>query len=86
MEGFDAGTRDLPAPPAGVAEETRVRLAEALTAIVAGATPEELAGYVEDGFPEHVAQALSRPGEQEEMLAHVDVLLSISRPPVGAGV
>lgn len=83
MEGFDAGTRDLPAPPAELAEETRARLALVVAAIVHQRTPEDIAGYLEDGFPEEITAGIERPGERDEMLAHVDVLLSIAQAPAG---
>lgn len=85
MNGFEAGDRELPAPPVGVTDETRATMAKVLVAIVGGpeggATPEELAGFLEDGFPGWVVEALERPGEGEEFNAHIDVLLSVLQSP-----
>jgi hypothetical protein len=77
MQGFDAGDRELPTPEIQIDDETRGRLVLSLVAIVDGATPEELAGYLEDGFPARVADGLERPDERAEMSAHVDLLLTV---------
>lgn len=80
--GFDAGERELPEPLVPIADETKERLALALTAIVGGATPEELADYLDEGaFPDEIVGALDRAGEREEMFAHIDLLLRIQQSP-----
>ena len=86
MEGFDAGDRDLPTPPVPVAEETKAAMALTLSAIVHGATPEEIVGYLDDGFPDDVREALDRPGERDEMGAHIDLLLTVMQTPALATV
>lgn len=80
-QGFEAGERELPEPPVPVGDETKERMATALCAIVGGATPEEVADYLDGAFPHEVVEALERAGEREEMYAHVDLLLRIQQSP-----
>jgi hypothetical protein len=84
QDGFPAGDRELPTPPIEVSPDTRERLIQSLTEIVAGSTPEELAGYLDDGFPDSTGEALERPGERDEMGAHVDLLLTVLQTPAPA--
>jgi hypothetical protein len=85
MDGFDAGQQVIPGPAVDVAPEVRARLVEVLAAMVCGKTPEEIAGYLEDGFPGEVGELLERPGERDEMAAHLDVILSVLQSPVETG-
>lgn len=86
-EGFEAEDRDLPTPPVGVEDVTRLRLMLTVAAIIGGATPEEVAGYHEgEEFPASVYEALDRPGERDELSAHVDLLLSLVQSPSPSAV
>lgn len=80
MHGFEE-TGALPSPPAPVDDATKARLTRVLTAIVSGATPGEVARYLEAGFPDFVEEALQRPLEGQEMADHVDVLLATLQTP-----
>lgn len=82
MPGFDAGERELPRPIVDVAPETRQRIQQVLVAIVDGATPEEIADYLEHGFPD--APFLDEPGQREEFDSHIDTVLSLLQSPVEA--
>jgi hypothetical protein len=73
---FETGDRQLPAPQAEVPAATRRRLMLALESIIDGATPEQLAGFLSEGFPPTVTAALERPWESEELSDHVNVLVS----------
>jgi hypothetical protein len=85
VEGFDAGEKTIPAPLVQVADGTRERLIRLLAAVVCGSTPETVAGYLEeDEFPDVVSEMLGRPGEREELGAHVDLLLGVLQAPAGA--
>jgi hypothetical protein len=81
MDGFEVDDRPILAPPVPVDDVTKERLATALSAIIAGATPEDLVDYLEQGFPASVTDALERPGERDEMYAHLDLLLGILQAP-----
>lgn len=65
-------TVDIP----DVAREQMVRI---LAAVVTGGSPEEIAGYLSDGWPPVVVETLDRLGEQEELSAHVDLLVAALR-------
>lgn len=84
MHGFDGGDVVLPAPPIPVQDETRGRMIEVLAAVVTGATPQEITGYLDDGFPGEVVEMLDRPLEREEMSAHVDLLLTVMQSSAAA--
>jgi hypothetical protein len=84
MDGFDAGEKVLPTPLVDVGEQTKGRLALVLMAVVHGCTPEEVAGFIDNGFPAEVERTLERPFEREEMAAHVDLLLTVLQSPVEA--
>lgn len=75
MNGFDAGDTPTLTPPVPIEAATRERLTQLVAAITLGSTPEEIAGYLDDGFPDEVGLLLARPLEAEEMSAHVDLLL-----------
>jgi hypothetical protein len=81
VHGFVAADRELLTPPVQVDEATRTRLGEVLAAIALGCTPEEVSGFLEDGFPAEVSDLLERPLEADEMGAHVDVLLGVMQSP-----
>lgn len=81
MEGFEVEDRELPTPLIPVETETKETMALALCAIVHGATPEDLAGYLDGAFPHEVIEALERAGERDEMWAHVDLLVRIQQSP-----
>jgi hypothetical protein len=56
-----------------------------LAAVVCGSTPEMVAESLESGrFAEGVEAMLDRPGEREELGAHVDLLLGVLQAPAGA--
>lgn len=76
-DGFEIGDRRVPTPPVQVSDETRRRLSLSLSAIILGATPEELATMLEDGFGPEVERVLERTGETAELSDHVDLLLGI---------
>lgn len=84
MDGFDPGDCMLPGPQIPVHESTRDRLVRVAAAMVAGATPEEITGMLDEGFPPEVDEALERPGELAEMRAHVDLLLHVMQTPAAA--
>lgn len=86
MEGFEAGDKALPTPVVDVSDDVRARLVTTLYAIVDGRTPEEIAGYLESGFPQEIDDALNRPGERDEMAAHVALMLSVIQAPVSQEV
>lgn len=77
MDGFDAGDREPLSGEINVEPVTRDQLANVCAAISLGATPEEITGYLTDGFPTEVAEMFDRPHEREEMDAHVGVLLAV---------
>lgn len=84
LDGFEAPEQEIPTPPIDVADGTRERMVYVLTAMLQGATPEDVAVYLADGFPPAVAEALERPGEVDEMGAHVDLLLTVQQTPAAA--
>lgn len=82
MHGFEEREGALPTPPVQIAETTRDRLVRVVAAIVTGATPEEVADYLQaDVFPPEVLALIDRPHEAEEMGAHVDLLLTTMQTP-----
>ena len=81
MRGFDEPDGVLPAATMAVSEETRGKLVLMVASIVSGATPEEITGYLKNGWPAHVREMLDRPLEAEELGDHVDVLLSTLQAP-----
>lgn len=81
LHGFEAGDRDIPEPAIDVTPETRERMIQTLYAQIIGATPEEVAEYLQDGFPLGVTVALDCIGVREEMSNHVDLLLSVMQSP-----
>ncbi len=76
LAGFRVPRASLPV--AAVDDATRERLALVLAAIVDGCTPEEVARFVEAGFPDDVWLALERPCERAEMDAFAGLLLSVA--------
>ena len=81
LDGFEVDAVDLPVPPVPVGAEVRDTLLRMLAAALGGKTPEEIAGYLADGFPESVGLALDRPGERDELDALVDLLLFVQQSP-----
>ena len=81
MQGFDAGDRELPTPPFEVDPATRDRLIHVVASVAMCSTPEEIAGYLEDGFPDEVTVFLKRPGERDALSAHVDLFLTVLQAP-----
>lgn len=82
MQGFEpGGAGSLPSPPVEVDDATRVRLQLVLASIALGATPEDVAAYLDGGFPDKVTDMLARPLEQQEMSDHVGVILSTLQAP-----
>jgi hypothetical protein len=79
MDGFDERDRELPKPPVPVADGTREQLKLVVAAMIRGDTPEEIAGHLEDGFPEDLATAA--PLEDQERGDHVDLLLAVLQAP-----
>jgi hypothetical protein len=74
-DGFDAGDVPLPEIPAAVSDRMREHLAMCLAAIMSGATPEELAGYLDGApFPPEATGLLELPGGREELEAHLGLL------------
>lgn len=81
LSGFLVEAVDLPVPVVPIAEDCRGRMIETLAAMVHGETPEAIAGYLRDGFPASIREALARPFEREEMSAFVDLLLVVQQSP-----
>lgn len=79
LHGFAVEPVELPAPTFPVSEECRARLVRVAAAMLAGATPEAIAGYLTNGFPGEIDEALARPFEAEELDAFVDVLLFVTQ-------
>lgn len=86
MNGFEERDGVVPEPPVQIEDDTRDRLVRVILAIINGATPEELVGYLADGFPPEVDEALARPLEAEEISDHVDVVLSTLQTPALSAV
>lgn len=77
MQGFaDDTDATVQRPPIPIDEHTRDRLVRVMASVGGGATPEEISGYLEDGFPAEVDEQLERPLEREEMSDYVDVFLA----------
>jgi hypothetical protein len=73
--GFDVTAPAIVAKAPGPREEGRLhRAALVVSAMISGATPEEVAGYLEEGFPAETHEALERPWELAEIRAHVHLL------------
>lgn len=81
LQGFYVEAVELPRPLVPIGEDCRARLREVLAAAIHGETPEAIAGYVTDGFPERIAEALERPFEREEMDDFIDLLLYVQQTP-----
>jgi hypothetical protein len=79
--GFEVEEGVLPVPPVRVGDDVRARMTSVIAAIVCGSTPEQITGYLQDGFPSLVIEMLERPGEVEEMHGHIDVLLFVQQSP-----
>ena len=62
-------------PEADIPDAARQQMVRVLAASMNNATPEEIVGYLADGWPEVVAEHLDRLGETEELSAHVDLLV-----------
>ncbi len=82
--GFAADDIALAVPPVPVGDAVQERLMLVLAAIVSGGTPEEIMGYLADGFPPTVQGLLSEPFAAEEFAAFVDLLLVVQQSPVPA--
>lgn len=82
MHGFDVGETSVLTPPVDVDLQTRERLIKTMAAATSGATPEEITGWLTDGFPPQIAEQLGRPLEAEEMSAYVDVFLGVMQTAV----
>jgi len=68
------------APAIAVADlsaAVRVEAVRVMAAVVARATPEDIVGYRQSGWPEVVEEMLARPGVSEELSAYVDVLAAV---------
>lgn len=85
LDGFVALDVAIPSPLVDVGEESRDRLMLAVAAIMLGRTPEDVVGYLEDGFPAAVYVLLSRPHMAAEVRDHVSVLLCAMQSPAAAG-
>ncbi len=82
--GIAADDIALAVPPVPVGDATQERLMLVLAAIVRGATPEQITGFLADGFPASVEGLLSEPFVAEEFAAFVDLLLVVQQSPVPA--
>jgi hypothetical protein len=78
-QGFETPGRELPTSAAQISAAVRDRMVHVLAAMLCGKTPEEIAGYVQDGFPAAVDELLARPHEADELDGHVDLLLSVQQ-------
>jgi len=81
MRGFETPDGVLPTPPVPVSGDVRDKLVHVVACMVSGATPEEITGYLEDGWPESIEDMLGHPLEAEELGDHVDLLLSTLQAP-----
>jgi hypothetical protein len=78
MQGFEAGTEDLPAVPAELDQDTRDRATRVLAAMLCGETPEQISRSLTDGeWPTIVTDMLDRAGEPEELTAHLVLLVGV---------
>jgi alkanesulfonate monooxygenase SsuD/methylene tetrahydromethanopterin reductase-like flavin-dependent oxidoreductase (luciferase family) len=84
MHGFEERDGALPRPPVGVEDATRERLIRVVAAIVTGSTPEEVAAYLDRGFPDRVDELLAQPLQHDEFSDHVDLLLTAMQSPAPA--
>lgn len=62
--------------PVELPDGARDEMVKILAAMISGATPEEIAGYQRDGWPDVVTELLERDGETEELGAHIDLLVA----------
>lgn len=62
---------------ADISDAVREQVVRMLAGIVSGATPEEVACYLVEGWPEVVVEMLDRVGEVDEMSAHVDLIAGV---------
>jgi hypothetical protein len=81
LHGFEVEDREIPRPIVPVGDEVRDRLRRSVAAMMLHATPEDLAGYLQDGFPARVTDELERPLVREELDAFVDLLLVVQQTP-----
>ncbi len=81
LHGFEAPDGDVPAPAIRISDDVRERMASVLAAVICFKTPEEIVGYLRDGFPAEVREALEREHELDEIYAHIDVLLCVQQSP-----
>jgi hypothetical protein len=77
-DGLDAGATERSVPRVEMDDRTRDRLIRIVAAMLCGETPERIAGYAaRDDWPQIVVDMLARPGEAEELAAHVDLFASV---------
>ena len=84
LDGFDVRTVALPTPLVPVSAAVRERCMQVLAAALGGNTPEQVAAYLERGFPVVVDECLARPWEADEVGAFVDLLLCVQQSPAAA--
>jgi hypothetical protein len=73
-DGLDAGATEGSVPRVEMDDRTRDRLIRIVAAMLCGETPERIAGHVaRDDWPQIVVDMLDRPGEADELAAHVDL-------------
>lgn len=78
LTGFATADVALPVPSAAPSPEALDRMAHHFAAAMLGKTPEEIVGYLQDGWPADVVALLAEPYELAEMHAHVNVLLHLA--------
>ena len=78
-DGFEVGECVLPTPLVPVSADVRERMRLVLAAVIEGKTPESIAAYLDDGFPDGVHARLAASLEAEEVDACVDVLLFVQQ-------
>lgn len=77
-DGQNAGATDGSVPRVEMDDRTRDRLIRIVAAMLCGETPERIAGYAaRDEWPQLVVDMLDRPGELDELAAHVDLFASV---------
>lgn len=84
MQGFEEPDGLVPDPPIEIDEGTRTTMRRIVTSIAAGATPDEIAQWAANGWPERVDEALARPLETEEADDHIAVILTTLQTPAAA--
>jgi|GEM_PF-3612906 len=78
-----AGSQEVQPRFAGSGCPVRERLVAvcACLAFDGGYSPQDVAKFLVDGFPDKLLRGLDRPGEQDELRAYADLILRMLEPP-----